>query len=118
MLPVLEPVWERVGVRVVDQGVVAVTPGELLGPGIIPTCVTCHDSHVSGVVMIVTLVTCYAPDTEVVVLHEGRGVHLIGVGEDEGGDVGQRDGGARHHEEGSPPSAQNNCHIELESKLF
>ena len=33
VLPVLEPVWERVGVRVVDQGVVAVTPGELLGPG-------------------------------------------------------------------------------------
>ena len=29
----LEAVWERVGVGVVDEGVVAVTPGELLGPG-------------------------------------------------------------------------------------
>ena len=111
VVPVLEAVWERVGVRVVDQGVVAVTPGELLGPRIIPTCITCPVSRV-------TCHACHAPDAEVVVLHEGRGVHLIGVGEDEGGDVGQRDGGARHHEEGSPPSAQNNCHIELESKLF
>ena len=33
VLPVLEAVWERVGVGVVDEGVVAVTPGELLGPG-------------------------------------------------------------------------------------
>ena len=33
VLPVLEAVRERVGVGVVDEGVVAVTPGELLGPG-------------------------------------------------------------------------------------
>ena len=76
--------------------------GNFLVLGSIPTCVTCHDSHVSRV-------TCHAPDAEVVVLHEGRGIHLIRVGEDEGGDVGQRDGGAGHHEEGSPPSAQNIC---------
>ena len=33
---------------------------------------------------------------------------LGGVGEDERGDVGQHDGGARHHEEGSSPSANTN----------
>ena len=34
-----------------------------------------------------------------------RRLVLGGVGEDERGDVGQHDGGARHHEESSSPSA-------------
>ena len=101
MLPVLEAVWERVGVGVVDEGVVAVTPGELLGPG--------EHTNLYQRVSRVTRVKCHEPDAEVIVLHEGRGIHLTRVWEDEGGDVGQRDGGAGHHEEGSPPSAQNIC---------
>ena len=52
VLPVLEAVWERVGVGVVDEGVVAVTPGELLGPG--QHTNVCHVSRVSRV----TIVTC------------------------------------------------------------
>ena len=33
MVAVLEAVRETVDVRVVDEGVVAISPGELLGPG-------------------------------------------------------------------------------------
>jgi len=75
MVAVLEAVRETVDVRVVDEGVVAISPGELLGP-----------------------------DAEVIIGDKWRRLVLGGVGEDERGDVGQHDGGARHHEEGSSPS--------------
>ena len=45
------------------------------------------------------------PDAEVIIGDKWRRLVLGGVGEDERGDVGQHDGGARHHEESSSPSA-------------
>ena len=46
-----------------------------------------------------------------------RRLVLGGVGEDERGDVGQHDGGARHHEESSSPSAiTNNVATSIELK--
>ena len=48
------------------------------------------------------------PDAEVIIGDKWRRLVLGGVGEDERGDVGQHDGGARHHEEGSSPSANTN----------
>ena len=45
------------------------------------------------------------PDAEVVIGDKWRRLVLGGVGEDERGDVGQHDGGARHHEESSSPPA-------------
>ena len=53
-------------------------------------------------------IKAHVPDAEVIIGDKWRRLVLGGVGEDERGDVGQHDGGTRHHEESSSPSATKN----------
>ena len=77
-------VRQSVDMGVMDQRVVAISPGKLLGPEI-------NKNHSSNNIKMLKL-----PDAEVVVGDELRRVVLRRVGENEGGDVAKDDDGAGH----------------------
>ena len=83
MFGVFITIRESVDMRVVDERVVAISPGKLLGPEI-------KKNHSSNIKML------KLPDAEVVVGDELRRVMLRRVGENEGGDVAEDDDRAGH----------------------
>ena len=74
MVAVFEPVWESVSMRIVNQRVVSVAPGELLKNKLETT---------SGL----HLQLYFCPDPEMIVLYKWRGLHLLRVSQDEGIDI-------------------------------
>ena len=88
-LSMLKSFWQSVRVRIVNKGVVTISPGEFL------------NDEMSIKILVSFSHLC--SDPKMVIRHEWWGLHVAGVGQDEGADVRENDDWTGAEDKEAPP---------------